>query len=381
MPLIAYQGPHGANDYPLHFSFFEALDRRGLLNKFDFALDPLLDLDYCRALISRFPQLTLVTQQSLTRKLAHFVHRAIGRGIKSIAKADYRFDAVCEAPGGRITSEYVGEGNLFWAYPRVKHRAILFHSIDQSATRITNVARSLAATDLIIARTSQSAQNARMAGAANVVTATDIVFQQNAVDGPYKEGLAVALRVSRQSSDEYLKSVRGIIQWLCHAGSPVDFVRVEEPIGCEMSQSLKPHSGRGIGMAQGNDMYLPFVSRRDAIISCRLHTTLLAILNGNRRIQQFQIEPGTSKIREVLADLEFDIPTLTPSELTRERLETFLHGSDVLPAAQVQSALQRAHRLVEQGLDAFEDWLYSLSRPSTTRPYHSLGTSGKCTPA
>ena len=82
MPLIAYQNAHGANDFPLHFAFFEAIERRGLLDKYDFALDPFNDPSYCQLLIDRFPALHLTSGSSVVSRAREKIHRTFGRGAK-----------------------------------------------------------------------------------------------------------------------------------------------------------------------------------------------------------------------------------------------------------------------------------------------------------
>lgn len=78
MPLIAYQRAHGDNDYPLHFAFFEALERRGVLNKYVFAIDPRVDYPYCLQLLRRFPQLILTESRSWPRWLMRWVQDDLG---------------------------------------------------------------------------------------------------------------------------------------------------------------------------------------------------------------------------------------------------------------------------------------------------------------
>ena len=117
MPIIAYQNAHGANDFPLHFAFFEALERRGILDRYEFALDPFNDIEYCQLLIKRFPQLVLTTDVSFGSRAREFVYRRLGRGAKAMAALEYGFDAVCEAPGGRIHPLYTGGLDIFWRYP------------------------------------------------------------------------------------------------------------------------------------------------------------------------------------------------------------------------------------------------------------------------
>ena len=98
MPAIAYQRAHGSTDFPHHFALFGELERRGLLDKYDFALDPSMDLGYCLRLISRFPQLKLTEDISRPRRWQRFVREWIGRGYRPFSFLD-RFDAVAKPRG------------------------------------------------------------------------------------------------------------------------------------------------------------------------------------------------------------------------------------------------------------------------------------------
>ena len=166
MPRVAYKGAHGSNDFPLHFTFFQAMDDRGLLDRFDFALDPMLDLNYCLKLKERFPQLQLTTSVSRARKMMGFTAETIGRFYRPFGLLDH-FDAVIEGPGGRINPNYT-RTDIFRLYPKVRRRALLFHSIEEGILGLDKVRNSIASCDLVIPRTSESAEIARQAGATTI---------------------------------------------------------------------------------------------------------------------------------------------------------------------------------------------------------------------
>src|SRR5215813_4002544 len=151
MPLIAFKGAHGSNDFPLHFAFFGYLERKGILDKYDFALDTLYDPKYAVLLLHRFPQLKLVERGNLPRQMMLWMHEVVGRGYRPLSLLDTKFDAVCEAPGGRINELYCKQ-DIFRLYPRIERRAILFHSIEAGALRNPEVRSSVASCDLVVAR-------------------------------------------------------------------------------------------------------------------------------------------------------------------------------------------------------------------------------------
>jgi hypothetical protein len=156
--------------------------------------------------------------------------------------------------------------------------------------------------------------------------------------------------------------VRTIVTQFCGLRTPVDFVPVEEPFGTEMRLNgigtyLQPHTG----LYSGDCMYAPFHYRRDAIISSRLHTTLLALLHGNRRILQFHIEKGTNKIEEIAGDIGLrSLAINRQDDVTWERICEFLNSDEAIPEDEARSALQNAKEMAERGMDAFSDWLRQL---------------------
>ena len=190
MPLIAYTRTHGVTDFPHHFALFGHLEKLGLLDKYQFALDTIYDPTYCLQLIDRFPQLKLVDDVSRPRKWIKNVQEKLGRGYRPLSYLD-KFDAVCKAPGGRINGMYL-HGDIFRMYPRVQRRAILFHSIEPGALEDPATKASIAATDLVVARTRQSARNAEAAGAKRVCTSSDIVFLEHPRSFEARPGIAVA---------------------------------------------------------------------------------------------------------------------------------------------------------------------------------------------
>jgi hypothetical protein len=362
MPLIAYQNAHGANDFPLHFAFFEAIERRGLLEKYDFALDPFTDVQYCRLLIDRFPQLVLTTQLSLISRARETVYRTLGRGAKAVALFENGFDAVCEAPGGRIHPLYTGGLDVFWRYPRTRRRAILFHSIEPGIADQPKTSRSIAETDLVIARSRGAAAVARRVGSSRVVESCDIVLGIES-GTEYRSGLAIALRLPNHGTTaEYLQEIRLILDYLESLGSNVDHVRIESPMGGEQiargyGSAAKPN----IGLWGDAKLYTPFAIKRDGIVSCRLHTTLMAILAGNRKILQFQIETGTNKIAEILEDIGLSQLAVHPiQDMRLNTIRRFVESHDQLSEQTVTDALAKARGRINEGLDAFEEWLSTL---------------------
>ena len=355
MPLVAYKGAHGSNDFPLHFAFFQAMEDRGLLDRIDFALDPMLDLRYCLKLKEHFPQLQLTTSISRARKMMKITADTIGRFYRPFGLLD-RFDAVIEGPGGRINPNYT-RNNIFRLYPKVRRRAILFHSIEQGILALDEVRNSIASCDLVIPRTYGSAEVARQAGASNIVTSTDIVWYRGKLSSEYQPGSAIALRTI--DNPHFQDNVRGILRGLHDLGRDIDFVRVEEPIGKEMeAKGYNTGKFQGIKMFDGDDMYKPFCRVRSAVVSCRLHTTLLALLHGNRAIMQFQIEKGTNKIREIFDDLGLKSLRVFDSEdYTLESIIEFLNAPSFLPEEEIDTVITKASGLVETGLDAVEEWL------------------------
>lgn len=355
MPLVVYKGAHGSNDFPLHFAFFQAMADRGLLDRIDFALDPMLDLHYCLKLQEHFPQLQLTTSVSRARRMMGFTADTIGRFYRPFSLLDH-FDAVIEGPGGRINPNYT-RTDIFRLYPKVRRRALIFHSIEQGILALDKVRNSIASCDLVIPRTRSSAEVARMAGAGRVVTSTDIVWYRGKLTSGYQPGSALALRTI--DNPDFQNNVRHMLHGLHGLGRNFDFVRVEEPIGQEMEE--KGYStGKldGIRMFSGDDMYKPFCTVRDAIVSCRLHTTLLALLHGNRAIMQFQIEKGTNKIREIFDDLGLtSLRVLGSEDYTLDSIIDFLEAPNCLPEEEIKAAMERARGLVETGLDALEEWL------------------------
>src|SRR5262245_7272736 len=106
MPLIAYKGAHGSNDFPLHFAFFSYLERERILDHYDFAIDTWHDPHYALMLLRRVPQLRLVEDGNTPRRALLWMHRTLGRGYRPLSFLDTKFDAVCEGAGGRINELY-----------------------------------------------------------------------------------------------------------------------------------------------------------------------------------------------------------------------------------------------------------------------------------
>jgi hypothetical protein len=360
MPLVAYQGPHGSNDYPLHFAFFEAMEKRGVLDRVDFALDPFHDLAYCKALRARFPQLLLTTEQSIPSKLAWLAHRTLHRGAGLISRLPgRRFDAVCEGPGGRIHPQYHC-GSLFWRHPRVRRRAVLFHSVEEGILRDRAACESIASCDLVVARSNGTCAVAMKAGLApsKVCTASDIVFTKIPAETEYRRGYAVALRVPLGGGDsDYSRRLCAVLDYL-DAVPGVDHVSIEKPFDDE--QKRRGYAERG-ELYTGDEMYRPFEYRRDAVVSCRLHTTLIALLSGNRRILQYQVEGHTRKLHQIFSDIGLEsLRVRSPGSLCAREVQEFLEAGESLDDAEVEAALHRGRKLVEQGLDRACEWLESV---------------------
>jgi hypothetical protein len=365
MPLIAYQRAHGGNDFPLHYAMLAAMDDRGLLDRYDFAIDPSLDLPYCLALTQRFPQLRLTTSVSGAARLTGFLQRHGLRGSRYAVHADNRFDAVCEAPGGRIHPHYSHGNSIFWAYPRTQRRAILFHSIEPGVLAQPRVRESIASCELVIVRTEESAETALATGLApsRVVRASDIVFRTDLTGNAHRPGLAVALRVPDEHAPEsYRSELVRIMDYLETLNTPIDHARIEHQLGAEqIRRGYGALSVPNVQLWYGDFLYVPFRAPRDAVISCRLHTTILALLAGNRAIMQFQVEPGTSKLQQIFNDLGLSaLPVRSKDTLTLDNLREFLSNPTLVPETAAQQAIATARRKVEAGLDRLEEWLATI---------------------
>jgi hypothetical protein len=365
MPLIVFQGMHGANDFPLHHSILEALERRKLLDRYDFAIDPSLDLDYCEALVRRFPQTRLALPDTLPSRLAAMVHKVSGKGQRLIANSRAGCDAICQAPGGGIHPDYTNGADQFWRYPKARRRAIVFHSLERGILDQPVTRASIAACDLVIARTATSAQVAIDAGVAKnaVVTSSDIVFCRDYKEAEYKPGIAAALRVDKASDNQaYFDHIKAILDYLEATGLPIDHTYIEKPMDEEqLRRGYGTEKMPMIAMHPKNAMYIPFELRRDAIISSRLHTTLLGLLAGNRKILQYQIEPNTNKINEILGDMGLSmIKVHGKGDVSKERIRQFVEEDAPLDAQLVQDAIANARARNEAALDRFEEWLGKL---------------------
>lgn len=363
MPLIAYLRAHGVTDFPHHFVFFGHLEKLGILDKYDFAIDTIYDPEYARRLVHRFPQLKLIDDVSRPRRWMNWVKDNVGRAYRPLSYLDTKVDAAVESPGGRIHELYMS-GGVFHMFPRVKRTAILFHSVEPGGLKDPGNRESVARADLVVARTSKSAQNARDVGAKWVVDSSDIVFLEHPrpeiIDC---EGIAVALRLpNRGVTDAYLETVRDVVGRLRAYPKRVDFVRVEEPIGREMHLSgLGTYCTPNKGLFFDDTMYCPFVLRREAIVSSRLHTTLISLLYGNRKILQLHVETGTNKSEEILGDIGISsIKVYRQGDLNWRLIEQFLDGEPNLPEAEAQAALDQARARTLKGMDAFLEWLDTI---------------------
>jgi hypothetical protein len=248
-------------------------------------------------------------------------------------------------------------------YPGVERRAILFHSIEPGALEDAVTRSSIAATDLVVARTQQSARNARAAGAKWVCAASDIVFLEYPKPIETSPGIAVALRLPNYGvTESYLDTLRDIVARLEQRGGQVDFVRIEEPMGREMIvRGLGSYRKPNAGLYYDDTMYLPFLRRRDAIISSRLHTTLIGLLSGNRKILQFHIELGTNKSEEILGDIGLgSLKVYRQPHVSWSLIDEFLQSDQSLPEAEVRSALECGKAKTMEGMNAFLEWLHSI---------------------
>ncbi len=365
MPLIVLQHMHGENDAPLHVALLEALERRGLLDRYDFVVDPSLDLAYCTMLATRFPQVQLYLPEGALQRTVRRLSEMTGRGIRFATYFKPPCDAVCMSAGGGIHPSYTNGANLFWRFPRARRQAILFHSIERGVLAQSKTAASIAACDLVITRTSNSGDVAIAAGAKaqNVHVASDIVFSRTPVTLPDQSGIAAALRVDKASdNDDYLGRVVQILDFLEGQGCPLDLTPIEQPLD---AVQLERRYGEGplshVRLLPREAIYSAFEAKRDAIISCRLHTTLLALLAGNRKILQFQIEPGTNKIVEILTDIGLtSMPILAKADVTVARVQSFLDAEPSLSANEISAAVATARSRNEVAFDRFEEWLLTL---------------------
>jgi hypothetical protein len=92
-----------------------------------------------------------------------------------------------------------------------------------------------------------------------------------------------------------------------------------------------------------------------------LHTTILSLLAGNRKIIQFQIEAATNKVTEILRDIGLSgLAVRSVDEMKLATIREFVEGNFLLDDAEVNGALAAARLRVENGLDAFEQWLLTL---------------------
>lgn len=365
MPLVAYQRAHGANDYLLHHIFLEELERRGVLDEVDIAIDTFIDPGYACQLVKRFPQLLLAVDVSRSRRWIEMLKATLDRGYRWIAMLDRRFDAVMEAPGGRLNVNYRSNLSNWWLYPRVKRRAVLFHSLDEGCVHIPRLRDSLRDVDLFVARTSRAAETAREIGCQNVISACDIVFNLDPGPNRFDEGVAVALRNPGGDSGEAVVSELRKILDRCEkdANTKYDMVRVEEPVGAEMiRRGYSIGRFRNIRMYSGNSMYIPFMARRDAVISCRLHTLIVALLYGNRRILQIQVERSTNKIGEIVKDLDLiDLPVYAVHDLRENTIVSWLDSEKtMIDNERVLRGIDVARKRNATGIDAACEWLRSL---------------------
>jgi hypothetical protein len=308
--------------------------------------------------------LVLTTSLSRVSNVREIVRRRLGRGSKAIAAFESGFDAVCEAPGGRIHPLYTGGLDIFWRYPNTRRRAILFHSIEPGIIQQPATRQSVAQADLIIARSNHSATVARNAGADSlrVIESCDIVLGRR-TETRMLPGLAVALRVPNIGpTNAYFGEIRSIFDYLETLGKTIDYARMESPMGEEqIARGYGSARTPDIGLWADDKLYNPFTMKRDGIISCRLHTTLLAILAGNRKILQFQIESETNKTAEILEDIGLtEISVLPIEQMKLSTIQNFVEFGNVLEDETVNRALVTAQSRVEGGLDAFEEWLFTI---------------------
>ncbi len=360
MPIIAYLRAHGGNDFLLHFAFFEQCEKRGILDKVDFALDPSSSRNYCLKLKQRFPQLHLVEELSFARRAMQWTEKSVGRFYGPIGYLD-RFDAVCEGCGGHVHGQFM-HSNPFRHYQRTRKRAFLFQSIESSALVYSSVKEAVRDADLIIARSKSTAKRAEEAGNKNIVTAIDIVFGLNPSDIEYKPGYSVGLRLPKDYTESYINELKRLISFLNNQNIPIDYSQAEPPLGNEMNKDSQlfrdfPHTN----IFPGDDMYIPFSKKRDLIISQRLHTTLFSLIHGNTAILQFQIQEDTSKVAEILSDIglsEIKVHKLTDFSL--DEIQCFLDKPHVIHQDTLSSALDTARQKVKIGMDAFEDWVATL---------------------
>ena len=365
MPLIVLQNVHGENDAPLHIALLEALERRGVLDAYDFVVDPTLDLTYCSMLVDRFPQVQLHLPEGLMNRSVRRLSEITGRGVRFAAHFSAASDAVCQSAGGGIHPDYSNSKSLFWRFPNAKRRAILFHSIEQGVIGQRDTAQSIASCDLIITRTVRSSEVAIAVGAAQraVHVSSDIVFSRPESNPRTVPGLATALRVDKAiGNDAYLSEIVKILNYFEQLNIPIDQTPIEKPLGQEqLTRGYHKGDHPLIKLWNKQSIYEPFETRRQAVISSRLHTTLLALMAGNLKILQFQIEPNTTKITDILADIGLgSFPVLSKADVSVDTIKDFLEGPENLDQNEVSAALAKARALNEAALDRMEEWLMTL---------------------
>jgi hypothetical protein len=217
----------------------------------------------------------------------------------------------------------------------------------------------------VIARSENSAKVALDAGvrADAVVTSSDIVFCNDSVSADYRPGIAAALRVDQAHNNGiYLNEITAILDYFEQLAVPVDQTSIEPPMNAEQVRRGYVSGGHPrISIYPQNEMYKPFELRRDAVISSRLHTTLLALLAGNRKILQFQIELNTNKINEILGDMGLTaLPVYDKGAVTVRTVRKFIEETEPLEEQLVSDAIDRARQRNEVALDRFEEWLEYL---------------------
>ena len=121
-----------------------------------------MDPMYCLQLIDRFPRSSRWTTW-IAAEVAQ-VRSGARRSRLQTACLTWTNSMRTVRRGGRINGMYM-HGDVFRMYPRVERRAILFHSIEPGALEDPGTKASIATADLVVARTHQSAENAKAAGA------------------------------------------------------------------------------------------------------------------------------------------------------------------------------------------------------------------------
>ena len=121
------------------------------------------------------------------------------------------------------------------------------------------------------------------------------------------------------------------------------------------------YARRGTGLYYDNNMYVPFLYRRNAVVSSRLHTTIIGLLHGNRKVLQYHIELGTNKTQEIVDQMGLtSLKVHRISDVNWTTMAEFLKSSSAIPEPEAIAALERCKAKALLGMQAFVEWLHTL---------------------